>query len=238
MKKLIFFLFLFIPLIINAQSFYIAPAFGFSQRNFYGHNIIADSIVAYPQKVGNMRTALSVNFGQQIYKNLSYRSSLTAHGIYVGYVVYNRYATGIFAPVEKVSTVGAFSLNLNFAPEIEIPLKYNFVFSIFGGMEANFNFRYTHPDVSFRNGTVLTGVAELINNLDDSFKPVYFGYLYGASLSWKQIVLSAQLSSVFPQGSITKEIVYFNKSYPFKNQVKTINIMLSYRFTIKKRKQK
>lgn len=237
MKKLILFPVFFITLISNAQSFYIAPGFGFSHRNFYGHNIIADSIVAYPQKVGNMRTAISVNIGQQIYRNLSYRSSLTAQSIYVGYAVDNRYETGLFGPVEKVSTVGAFSLNLSVAPEIEIPLRYNFVFSVFGGMEANFNFRYTHPEVSFKNGAILTGVAEVINNLDEAFKPVYFGYLYGTSLMWRQIVLSAQLSSVFPNGSITKDIVYFNKTYLFKNQTKTLNIMLSYRFTIKKRKQ-
>jgi len=150
--------------------------------------------------------------------------------VYTGQLVYNIEENCIFCPVVKASTVGIVNLSLELLPQIEIPFLstlFPFLkFKFYIGPSVGINFVNKREPIRFAYGRH-PGVAEVINALDDTIKPITVALAYGGSVEFKRIVfwVNVQYKSTF-----TDEILVYGKRNNFKNTWEFINFSIGYKF--------
>lgn len=237
MRRLLI-LFLFVSSIEGqAQGLSIGVGFGPYIRNRTGTNVVSDSITVIADGSRSMINVYSIFLEYQLNRNIQFRSSINGTDHLIGFLMYNSQATCQFCDVVKGTVVGSLNLNSVNTIAIKIPVRAPIDLLVFGGIRTNFNFTRDEPAISFRNGTRHQGLAEAINNMDKTIKPVYFNSVIGLKSDWRRLSLIFELDKNIGQ-SITNELEMFAQKYTFLNRTNTFTLTLNYKVIPWKEKNK
>ena len=111
---------------------------------------------------------------------------------------------------------------------LRIPLKGPVDFRLIGGIRTNVTFTRDEPPTSFRNGTKHQGLAEAINNLEETIKPIYFSSILGIESAWKRISLKFLLDKNLGN-SITRPLRMYGETSTFLNTTNTFTLQANYK---------
>jgi len=236
-KVLITFLFSFCLLEVEAQRLFFGAGFGFNIRNNIGTNVVSDSITINAEGSQSMLNVYSLFMEYNLKDYFQLRNSINLTDQLNGFTMYNHQAACKFCPVTKATTVGSINLNMVNEVSIKIPTRSSVVFYLLGGIRTNVTFTKDEPDISFRDGTRHEGLAEAINNLDQTIKPVYVNSIFGIKSEWKRFSLVFEFDQNIGK-SITTDLEMFGKKYTFLNGTRTFTLTANYKIIPFKEKNK
>jgi|GEM_PF-3287626 len=213
---------------VKSQNLTLGLGFGFNMRNNTGVNTVSDSIIVESDGSRSMLNVYSAFMEYKLSEFVQFRSSLNLTDQLNGFTLYNYQDTCLFCPIHKATTIG--SVNLNVANELalRIPIMSPIDFFVFGGIRTNFTFTKKEPDISFRNGTKHQGLAEAVNNMDRTIKPVYFNSVIGVKSDWKRFSLILELDKNIGS-SITRSLPMYGKKYSFLNRTNIFTLTMNYK---------
>lgn len=236
MKKIIITIVLTSFVLLLKAQFYIEPTLGDNKFKHFGFNQTTDSVFSYTtNSLYNYFFNFGLKTGYYVNPFLQINSSITSGQIVLGYMMYNKNRVFFGNPLQKGTSNAVQNISLSLAPEIEIPLRYGFYVSAFAGGKLNFNIRKKDEDIYFSDHENVPCLAELINNLDENYNQFYPEYFYGFQVRWHKLTASVKYIKVFNRVSVTDDVLFFGKKYPFKSQLETFNVMLGYRFYLNKK---
>jgi len=234
MKKIIITIVLTSFVLLLKAQFYIEPTLGDNKFKHFGFNQTTDSVFSYTtNSLYNYFFNFGLKAGYYINPFFQIHTSITAGQVVFGYMIYNKNRVFFGSPLQKGTSGSVGNLSISLAPEVEIPLQYGFYLSAFVGGKLNFNFRNTQEDIYFSKYENIPCVAELLNNLDENYKQFYPEYFYGFQVRWRKLTVSAKYIKVFNGISVTDDVLFFGKKYPFNIYLSTFNVMIGYRFNLK-----
>lgn len=228
MKRFLAVIFVFVFSGIHAQKINTGVSFGTHIRNNSGYNVVSDSISIISRGSRSMLNVYSIFLEYPITKNIQFRTSLNGTRQLVAFQMYNNKATCQFCDVMKVTVVGSVNINSTNTVAIKVPIKAPVNFLVLGGIRTNFNITRDEPDISFRDGTRHQGLAEAINNMDKTIKPVYFNSVIGIKTDWRRFSLILELDKNLGS-SITNRLDMFDQKYTFINRTNTITLIANYK---------
>ncbi len=187
------FLLLFWPHLSRGQL-EIIPEVG---SNFYALNGVNDfdSIRSTINNSEIGEITVGVVLRKRISNKFFFSTRLTYRPNTVQVIVFNFQSQCIFCPVEKISSFAPNSFLIN--PNLELEVKSQFLpfqLSTYIGFAINLNSSPSEPVANFNDRHV--GVAEVINALSDSVKPITLAPTIGINLM-KQRVSNFSLLSAF-----------------------------------------
>lgn len=213
-----------------AQKFTVGPEIGFNLRNDIGVNRIADSlIITADGNVGSNQNIYGffmdyhLNERFNIHTVLSYTLQLN------GYLTYNRNESFFgFPPVIKTTTVGSHNINLLLSLHYRLVEIKGIGIAVIAGLRPNFLINTPNNHIEFREGTRHQGLAEIINNMDNTNKNIYVTTSLGAEISYWRFHLKACYDVNVFNSSYTDQINYYNENYVFHNRTYVTSITLRY----------
>lgn len=222
---------------VEAQRLFFGAGFGFNIRNNTGINVVSDSITIVGEGSRSMLNIYTLFMEYNLKDYFQLRNSINLTEQLNGFIVYNHQAICQFCDVKKATTVGSVNLNIINEVSVKIPMRSTVRFYLLGGIRTNFNFTRDEPEVSFRDGTRHQGLAEAINNLDKTIKPVYVNSVFGIKSEWKRISLIFELDKNIGK-SITTDLEMFGEKYQFLNRTNTFTLTANYKIIPFKEKNK
>jgi len=212
------------------------PVLGFYKPQITGRSNIGDVYVVTDPTIPNNEPFIGLFYSYTLnsWLQLSNETLFSQH--FYGLTVYNQMEQCTSCPVKKGSVMG---MNvLEFLPNAKITVIRigEFKGSLYGGVSAQLRFRQSPPsNVSF--GNQHPGVAEVINQLEEGYKPIVGFMNFGVTADYGRIFLQMRFHHMMGL-TFAKNILLDGTSYPMHLQNRYFTFSTGYHFYSLRSKKK
>ncbi len=220
----------FIVLLISGYYFTLAQSqfglqFGLIRQAKSGF-ALCDSISVHAD-TGDGPAFPGLFYNQHILKIISSRVELNIYKNSLGALVYNNEQNCTLCPVVKAGSYAYRTIELPVFLKAKIPLSKIVHVGVVGGFGFNFNFLMNNSSFSFQGQH--PGVADVLNTISNTIKPVIINYIYGLSFDIWRITLIARYQHNLGS-SIVRDINVWGNRYSFQAYGSYVHFTVSYNF--------
>jgi hypothetical protein len=221
----------------QTPKFSFGPLIGTYVPNVAGESLVGDVVVFTQPDAGDGERFIGLFANYKLRKRLEFQSDFFFTRQFVSFTVFNRAEQCAFCPVRKGSSMG---MNIF---ELAAAVKFNFLsigelhFAFKGGPSVQSRSRAyedTHSVASFGTWAATglprhPGVAEVVNQIEDAFKPFIGYWNYGLQLQYRRVFFVVFFQDMM--GSTFAEPLSLNgESYPFFVNSRNLSFSAGYHF--------
>lgn len=227
MKNLfIILLFILSSVDLHAQGFKLEPVISFRLLKSENNLMNIDSITAFNSQPDDEVLSFGLKSNFSLGGRLKFSSGIEYFSYGTSYVVYNDERCEL-CPVWKMGGVYAGVFVLPQQMEFEVYRYRKWYLYGTGGLTPVINIKKEHQKVYTDNRYLSTGVADVINALPNTIKPLYFDYSLGAKVKYRRINLYFQYQRNL-SNNIVKPLKVWEKNYHFSRRNSSYVFSLSY----------
>ncbi len=218
---------------VNCQKLRYGLTFGTYYLNESGSTQV-DSIrvVTTP---GNSERVFGFNLKYTFNDNIFSKLNIHYYPIYTSFLVYNSEQSCLFCPIEKATSVVRSTIEVSPSINLNLIKLHAFRLGVLGSFSLQFQLKKDAEDIDF-NGKH-EGVAEVINAIDQTPKPVVPSAGYGVFFEYKRFYLEGKYVFNLTSSNFGKLEVY-GKEYQINSNGTFLFLSLTYFFNFKKKAPK